>query len=63
VTHAQGWADEAAERIVALGLPVDARLSTVAAEANPHRRRQPTAAIALPTKITPITRNSTTSTV
>ncbi|WP_426520982.1 Dps family protein [Diaminobutyricibacter sp. McL0618] len=31
VAHAQGWADTAAERIVALGLPVDARLSTVAA--------------------------------
>jgi starvation-inducible DNA-binding protein len=30
VAHAQGWADEAAERIVALGLPVDARMSTVA---------------------------------
>jgi len=30
VAHAGGWADEAAERIVALGLPVDARLSTVA---------------------------------
>ncbi|WP_396656832.1 Dps family protein [Microbacterium sp.] len=30
VSHAQGWADEAAERIVALGLPVDARVSTVA---------------------------------
>jgi len=35
VTHAQGWADEAAERIVALGLPVDSRLSTVAAKAKP----------------------------
>lgn len=35
VTRAQGWADEAAERIVALGLPVDARLSTVAAKAKP----------------------------
>nr|WP_274635675.1 DNA starvation/stationary phase protection protein [Microbacterium bovistercoris] len=30
VTHAQGWADEAAERVVALGLPIDARLTTVA---------------------------------
>lgn len=30
VAHAQGWADEAAERVVALGLPIDARLSTVA---------------------------------
>lgn len=33
VEHAQGWADEAAERIVALGLPVDGRLSTLAKEA------------------------------
>ncbi len=32
VDHAQGWADLAAERIVALGLPVDARLATVAAK-------------------------------
>jgi starvation-inducible DNA-binding protein len=32
VAHAQEWADTAAERIVALGLPVDARLSTVAAK-------------------------------
>lgn len=31
VDHAQEWADTAAERIVALGLPVDARLKTVAA--------------------------------
>jgi len=30
VAHAQEWADTAAERIVALGLPVDARLQTVA---------------------------------
>ena len=30
VAHAQAVADEAAERIVALGLPVDARLNTVA---------------------------------
>ena len=30
VTHAQDGADQAAERIVALGLPVDARVSTVA---------------------------------
>ena len=30
VDHAQAGADEAAERIVALGLPVDARVSTVA---------------------------------
>jgi starvation-inducible DNA-binding protein len=33
VTHAQDWADLAAERIVALGLPVDSRLATVAARA------------------------------
>jgi starvation-inducible DNA-binding protein len=32
VDHAQDWADTAAERIVALGLPVDARLATVAAK-------------------------------
>jgi len=32
VDHAQEWADLAAERIVALGLPVDARLATVAAQ-------------------------------
>lgn len=32
VEHAQGWADAAAERVVALGLPIDARLSTVAAK-------------------------------
>lgn len=30
VAHAQAGADQAAERIVALGLPVDARVSTVA---------------------------------
>lgn len=30
VAHAQEYADTAAERIVALGLPVDARLATVA---------------------------------
>ncbi|WP_336631207.1 MULTISPECIES: Dps family protein [unclassified Microbacterium] len=30
VANAQGFADLAAERIVALGLPIDARLSTVA---------------------------------
>jgi starvation-inducible DNA-binding protein len=30
VAHAQDGADQAAERIVALGLPVDARVSTVA---------------------------------
>lgn len=32
VAHAQGWADLAAERIIALGLPVDGRLQTVAAK-------------------------------
>ncbi|MEO8908392.1 MAG: DNA starvation/stationary phase protection protein [Microbacteriaceae bacterium] len=32
VDHAQAWADLAAERIIALGLPVDARLQTVAAQ-------------------------------
>ena len=30
VQHAQEFADQAAERIVALGLPVDARLTTIA---------------------------------
>lgn len=30
VDHAQAWSDEAAERVIALGLPIDARLSTVA---------------------------------
>ena len=35
VANAGGWADTAAERIVALGLPVDARLATVAAKAAP----------------------------
>lgn len=35
VEHAQAWSDEAAERIVALGLPIDARLSTVAQKAKP----------------------------
>ncbi|WP_261164060.1 Dps family protein [Microbacterium sp. Marseille-Q6965] len=30
VEHAGGWADEAAERIIALGLPIDARLDTIA---------------------------------
>lgn len=33
VAHAQAGADEAAERIVALGLPIDARVSTVASKA------------------------------
>jgi starvation-inducible DNA-binding protein len=32
VAHAQEWADLAAERIIALGLPVDGRLETVAAK-------------------------------
>ena len=32
VAHAQEWADLAAERIVALGLPVDSRISTVGAK-------------------------------
>ncbi len=40
VAHAQAGADEAAERIVALGLPVDARLNTVADEDH-QRRRSP----------------------
>jgi len=35
VEHAQSYADLAAERIVALGLPVDARLSTVAEKSKP----------------------------
>lgn len=33
VDHAQAWADEVAERVVALGLPIDGRLETVAAKA------------------------------
>lgn len=33
VEHAQDFADTAAERVVALGLPLDARLETVAAKA------------------------------
>jgi starvation-inducible DNA-binding protein len=32
VEHAQAYADTAAERVVALGLPVDARIQTVAAK-------------------------------
>lgn len=32
VAHAQDYADTAAERIVALGLPIDSRLGTVAAK-------------------------------
>ena len=35
VAHAGDWADTAAERIVALGLPIDARVQTVAAKAKP----------------------------
>lgn len=35
VANAQGFADLAAERIVALGLPIDARVSTVAEKAAP----------------------------
>lgn len=35
VTHAQGWADDAAERVVALGLPIDARVSTIAEKVEP----------------------------
>ncbi|MFF2369514.1 Dps family protein [Agromyces sp. NPDC058110] len=30
VAHAQEWSDTAAERVVALGLPIDGRLATVA---------------------------------
>lgn len=33
VAHAQDYADTAAERVVALGLPLDSRLKTVAAKA------------------------------
>jgi starvation-inducible DNA-binding protein len=32
VDHVQAYADDAAERVVALGLPIDARLETVAAK-------------------------------
>ncbi len=32
VTHAQDYADTAAERVVALGLPIDARIQSVAAK-------------------------------
>lgn len=32
VSHAQDWADLAAERVVALGLPLDARIETVASK-------------------------------
>lgn len=44
VSHAQEWADTAAERVVALGLPIDGRLATVAAKsgaANPKLGFQP----------------------
>lgn len=34
VEHAQAWADLAAERVVALGLPIDARLATIAKESD-----------------------------
>jgi starvation-inducible DNA-binding protein len=34
VDHAQAWADLAAERVVALGLPIDARLATIAKESD-----------------------------
>lgn len=44
VENAQGFADLAAERIVALGLPIDARLSSVAAK---------TAETAVPAGFTP----------
>ncbi|UOE45294.1 Dps family protein [Agromyces larvae] len=30
VAHAQEWGDEVAERVIALGLPIDGRLATVA---------------------------------
>ena len=32
VAHAQDWSDLAAERVVALGLPIDGRLATVASK-------------------------------
>lgn len=38
VGNAQASADQVAERIVALGLPVDARVGTVAARVSPRRR-------------------------
>jgi len=44
VDHAQEWSDTAAERVVALGLPIDGRLATVAqksAGANPKLGFQP----------------------
>ncbi|HEX6366464.1 MAG TPA: DNA starvation/stationary phase protection protein [Agromyces sp.] len=44
VAHAQAWADLAAERVVALGLPVDGRLESVADKseaANPKLGFQP----------------------
>ena len=33
VNHAREWADTAAERVVALGLPIDARTQTVGSKA------------------------------
>ncbi len=44
VSHAQKWSDLAAERVVALGLPIDGRLATVASKsgaANPKLGFQP----------------------
>ena len=44
VDHAREWADLAAERVVALGLPIDGRLATVASKsgaANPKLGFQP----------------------
>jgi starvation-inducible DNA-binding protein len=44
VAHAQEWTDTAAERVVALGLPIDGRLATVAEKsgaANPKLGFQP----------------------
>ncbi|WOQ70601.1 DNA starvation/stationary phase protection protein [Microbacterium limosum] len=35
VEHAGDWADTAAERIVALGLPIDARVATIASKVAP----------------------------
>lgn len=34
VEHAQGYADLAAERVIALGLPIDARITTVASQSD-----------------------------
>ncbi len=41
VDHAQEYADPAAERVVALGLPVDGRIETVAAKTTTPRRSRP----------------------